>query len=80
MSEPQLSPQRLRTLCVMKILLRYSDEEHILSASDIVGYLRTCGLDAERKAIYSDIKYPSPVRNGYRDDSEGRILPELPGV
>ena len=55
MSEPQLSPQRLRTLCVMKILLRYSDEEHILSASDIVGYLRTCGLDAERKAIYSDI-------------------------
>ena len=30
-SEPQISPQRLRTLYVMKILLRYSDEDQTLS-------------------------------------------------
>ena len=55
MTEPQITPQRLRTLYVMKILLRYTDEDHILSASGIAGRLRDYGVEAERKAIYSDI-------------------------
>lgn len=54
-TEPRISPQRLRTLYVMKILLRYSDENHTISSNEIVRHLREYGVSAERKSIYSDI-------------------------
>ena len=55
MSEPQISPQRLRTLYVMKILLRYSDEDHTLSSKDILRHLKDYGVTADRKSVYTDI-------------------------
>ena len=55
MSEAHVSPLRLRTLYVMRILLEYSDENHLLSSSDIVRRLKEYGVDAERKSIYTDI-------------------------
>ena len=55
MSEAHVSPQRLRTLYVMRILLEYSDESHLLSSSDIVRRLKEYGVNAERKSIYTDI-------------------------
>ena len=54
-SEPQISPQRLRTLYVMKILLRYSDEDHTLSSKDILRHLKDYGVTADRKSVYTDI-------------------------
>ena len=55
MSEAHVSPLRLRTLYVMRILLEYSDENHLLSSSDIVRMLKEYGVNAERKSIYTDI-------------------------
>ena len=55
MSGARISPQRLRTLYVMQILLRYSDENHSVSSTEIVRYLKDYGVSAERKAIYTDI-------------------------
>ena len=54
-TEPRISPQRLRTLYVMKILLRYSDENHTISSNEILRHLKDYGVSAERKSIYSDI-------------------------
>ena len=56
MPEARISPQRLRTLYVMQILLRYSDENHSISSNEIVRHLKDYGVSAERKAIYTDIE------------------------
>ena len=48
--------QRLKTYVVLQYLLKYSDESHPKSAYDIIGYLETCGISAERRSIYKDIE------------------------
>ena len=49
--------QKLKTFLVLQYLLRESDESHVVSAKDIVGYLQQeCGIDAERRSIYKDIE------------------------
>ena len=67
MSEAHVNPQRLRTLYVMRILLEYSDENHLLSSSDIVRRLREYGVNAERKSIEA-------IRNGDHDGAQCRLL------
>ena len=47
--------QRLKILCVLDILRRYSDEQHPLNASEICDYLENMGVSAERKSVYNDI-------------------------
>lgn len=47
---------KIKTLYVMKLLLERTDENHILSASDIIEILEEeYGIKAERKGIYSDV-------------------------
>lgn len=53
--------QKLKTYLVMQYLLRNSDENHAVPASQIVGYLQEEGIDAERRAIYEDIKAVNKV-------------------
>ena len=49
--------QKLKTFLVLQYLMRESDESHVVSAKDIVGYLQQeCGIDAERRSIYKDIE------------------------
>lgn len=48
--------QKLRVLYVMRILLRYSDEEHPISQAEISERLNAYGIQADRKSIYDDIK------------------------
>lgn len=49
--------QKLKPYLVMQYLLKYSDENHVVSAPNIVGYLQEiCGIDAERRSIYKDIE------------------------
>lgn len=48
--------QKLRILYVMQILLRYSDEEHPVSQTEISKRLNAYGIQADRKSIYDDIK------------------------
>lgn len=50
------SQQKLKLLYLMRILREKSDEEHPLSAVDIIAELDRYGIAAERKSIYSDIQ------------------------
>lgn len=47
--------QKLKTLCILEILRKYTDEEHPLTASQIAEHLEEYGIKAERKSIYNDI-------------------------
>ncbi len=48
--------QKLKIIYIADILNRYSDDEHPLSAADIIEKLADYGISAERKAIYDDIE------------------------
>ena len=50
------SNQKLKLLYLMRVLLERTDEEHVMSMNDILEYLKSCGIDAERKSIYDDIE------------------------
>ena len=51
------SKQKLRLLYIIDILSKYSDEEHPLSATQIMDYLREdYGIDCERKTVYDCIE------------------------
>ena len=53
---PGAPNQKLKQLFLMKILLEQTDEDHPLSAKDLLCHLRQYGIEAERKSIYSDIE------------------------
>jgi len=48
--------QRLKLLYLLDILNTYTDDEHALSMSELVSKLAACGVNAERKALYTDIE------------------------
>ena len=49
--------QKLKPYLVMQYLLKKTDESHTVTSEEIVGYLQeTCGITAERRSIYRDIK------------------------
>ena len=51
------SIQKLRLLYIIDILSRKSDEEHPLSATDIMDFLREdYGIECERKTVYDCIE------------------------
>ena len=48
--------QKIKPYLVMQYLLDHSDEEHTVSAAEIVAYFQEYyGIDAERRSIYKDI-------------------------
>jgi len=48
--------QKMKPYLVMQYLLKYSDENNVLSAYNIVDYLEEdCGINAERRSVYRDI-------------------------
>ena len=52
---PKSENQKLKTLYVAKFFMENSDENHSVSASDIIDYLREeCSVEAERRSIYSE--------------------------
>jgi predicted DNA-binding transcriptional regulator YafY len=48
--------QKLKQLCLMRILLERTDEEHTMSVKDLIAELRLYGIAAERKSLYADIE------------------------
>ena len=48
--------QKLKIICVLDILRKYSDEENPLTAVKICEYLGANGIEAERKSVYADIE------------------------
>lgn len=47
--------QKLKPLYIMNYLLQHSDEEHTVSASQIIEHLAKQGINCERKSLYDDI-------------------------
>lgn len=48
--------QKLKSYIVLDYLMKQSDEEHTISAKDIIDYLMDdCGIETERRSIYRDI-------------------------
>lgn len=61
--------QKVKTLYVAKYFLENSDENHPITAGDVVDYLKAeCGIEAERRAIYRDI---AALRDVFGMDIEG---------
>ena len=61
--------QKVKTLYVAKYFLENSDENHSVTAGDVVDYLKNeCGIEAERRAIYRDI---AALRDVFGMDIEG---------
>ena len=50
------SYQKLKPLYIMKYLLQNTDEDHPVTVNQIISFLDSQGISAERKSIYSDIE------------------------
>ena len=48
--------QKLKPLYIRDYLLRYSDEAHPVTLREILEYLRSQGVTAERKSVYDDLE------------------------
>lgn len=51
-----ISKSKLKILYIMKALIEESDENHVLSSTDLNSILKGYGLSADRKTIYNDIE------------------------
>ncbi len=66
---PKSENQKLKTLYVAKFFMENSDENHPVSAGDIIDYLKEeCGITADRRSIYRDI---AALRDVFGMDIEG---------
>ena len=84
---PGMKNQKLKTLYLIDYLEKNTDEEHGVTTEDIIGYLGSLGINAERKSVYSDIEmlrmYGMDIelvregRSEYRLVSRRFQLPEL---
>ena len=50
------SNQKLKLLYIYKLLYEKTDEYHTVTVNNIISYLNTVGIPAERKSIYDDIE------------------------
>ena len=48
--------QKLKLLYLQQLLLQKTDDEHRLTADELIEVLARYGIEAERKSIYSDIE------------------------
>lgn len=53
----KLSHQKLKLMCLAKILLDGTDEEHTMTVPEMIAELSKLGISAERKSIYDDLEY-----------------------
>ena len=51
-----IQTQKIKILYIMKILHEKTDEDHVMTASELMAALSEYGISAERKSIYSDIE------------------------
>ena len=47
---------KIKPYVILQYLLKNTDINHVQSAQNIIGYLEECGIEAERRSIYQDIK------------------------
>jgi len=51
-----MAHRKLKLLYIAKYLMEQTDEDHTVTVKDIITYLDTLGIPAERKAVYDDIE------------------------
>ncbi len=52
---PRLSHQKLKLIYLKEYLLANTDENHSVTAKNMLDYLESCGISAERKSLYDDL-------------------------
>lgn len=52
---PRLSHQKLKLIYLKEYLLANTDENHSVTAKNMLDYLEECGISAERKSLYDDL-------------------------
>ena len=53
---PRSPNQKLKLLCLCKLLWEHTDEEHTLTVPQIIAHLKAWDIKAERKSIYTDME------------------------
>lgn len=53
---PRVFNQKIKILYLMRIFLEQTDEEHPMSVKELISYLNSLGISAERKTVYDDIE------------------------
>ena len=53
---PKSANQKLKLLCLCKLLWEYTDEEHTLTVPELISRLEGWDIKAERKSIYADME------------------------
>ena len=53
---PKGTKQKFKLIYIIKYLLENTDENHKVTMADILKYLESCDITAERKGIYDDIE------------------------
>lgn len=53
---PKSSQQKYKLFYLLKILEKYTDEEHTLTMGQILSELESYGVQAERKSLYDDFE------------------------
>ena len=53
---PKGTNQKLKLLHILAYLMKNTDENHKVTMPDIIRYLDTCDITAERKSIYTDVE------------------------
>ena len=85
---PRSSFQKLKIIYIMEYLLKNSDEDHAVTTNQIIAYLKSHDITAERKTVYSDvdalrdfgldiIRVSEGNNHGYYVASRDFELPEL---
>lgn len=84
---PKSTNQKQKLLYIVSYLRRHTDESHSVTVSEIIDYLASNGIKAERKSIYNDIQtlcdfgldivHGTGPGNGYRLITREFELPEV---
>ena len=53
---PKSENQKQKLLQIAKYLMEHTDEQHAVSTPQLIAYLNSIGIKAERKSIYNDIE------------------------
>lgn len=53
---PLSKNQRIKLICLMRIMLQKTDEQHPLTVNELIAELGAYDIKAERKSIYSDLE------------------------
>lgn len=79
--------QKMKILYIIQLLIKYTDEAHVLNMHEIIGFLDEKGIKSERKSIYDDfetirqfgfaIRFKKSQPSGYYIESRELDFPEI---